>query len=193
MIADTPEFDPIAVWQGQASPSAPLVEDITERARAFEARNRRRAIVFGLALGLHLAVSLVEDARVAKGSIWWVGVIRFALFTTWVLYLPFRPGDADDVSRTSLRLSGLTPVLDFYRRQLERQRNYFQDDHHRKTRFIALAVGFVLYSIFYPSLFLVFGIPIIVGAAAFYRRRRAEAPEIQHELEILQRLRKEFQ
>jgi hypothetical protein len=188
MIAEPPEFNPIAVWRNQTVPPAPSLEAIAARARAFAAKNRRHTLIFSIALALHVTVSVIEDATVAKGSIWWLGVIRFALFVTWVVYIPFRK---DEASLTSLRVAALTPVLDFYRTQLERQRDYFQDDLRRKTQFIALGVGFILYSLFYPSLFLVFGIPIIAGAAIFYKLRRSELPEIQRELGTLRRLQKE--
>jgi hypothetical protein len=189
MIAE--EFNPITVWQSQTSLPAPTMEQIDMRARSFERKNRRRNLVFCIALSMHLGVSLVEDATDAKGAIWWIGVLRFALFITWVAYIPFRSHDKDASSLTFLRIVALTPVLEFYRKQLEQQRDYFQDDYRRKTQFIAIGAGFILYSIFYPSLFLVFGIPIVIGAAVFYKRRRDELPEIRRELAELRRLQKE--
>src|SRR5262245_21672090 len=127
MMGGPPDYDPRTVWQNQKEHAAPSLEEIMTRAEEFRRKSRRGAHVFWIALLLHLAVSVAEDFAGIK--VWWVGVIRFALFITWVAYIPFR--GLDDASPTILRIAGTTPVLDFYRRQLQRQRDYFTDNYRR--------------------------------------------------------------
>ena len=190
MISEPPDYDPITVWQNQKEHSAPSLEQILMRANKFKAKNRRGAFIFGLAFGLHLAVSVAQDAAGMRG-IWWVGIIQFALLIVWVYYIPFKTSGADNLSPLSLRTAAMTPVFDFYRRQLEKHRDYLRDDTRGVVQLVIIGIAFALNSLLYPSLFLIFGIPLAVCAAVFYKRRRAELPRIQHELEILDRLRKE--
>jgi hypothetical protein len=191
MILDPPNYDPITVWQSQTEHSTPRQEELLRRAGQFKATNRRGSLVFAMAFILHLGISLTEDFAGVRASIWWIGVIRFALMIVWVYYLPFSTSGTNKASPISLRDAGLTPVLDFYRRELERRRDYFQDDYRKVVQWILLGAGFTLYSIFYPKLFLVFAVPLAIWAVLLYKRRVSELPEIQRELAALDRLQKE--
>ena len=188
MISEPPEYDPITVWQSQRQHDVPSQQDILRRSREYEAKIRRASVIFGVALLLHLALSITEDIGGFKGRIWWVGVIRFALMIVWVYNIPSSAGRRDSSSLMFLTSSAITPVFDFYRRQLQHRRDYFRDDYRRILQVGLIGVGFVLYSIFYPSLFLVFGIPLAVCAVLIYKRRQLELPKIQEELELLDRL-----
>jgi hypothetical protein len=119
-----------------------------------------------------------------------VGVIRFALLLVWVAYIPIQPllSSGNSLSIFSPD-AGTIPVFDFYRRQLERRRDYFQDDYRKVIQLVIVGFAFILYSVLYPRLFLVFGIPIAVCGIVFHRRRSRELPQIQREIEILDRLR----
>jgi len=181
-------FDPIAAWQNASDTAAPSLEEISSRAQRFQAKARRNAIIFSVAFVVYVAISLGEDLAGIEGSLWWVGVIRYALFLTWVLYMPFRVGSIDESSLAFLRLSGTTPVLDFYRRQLQRQRDFFRDNSQRMVQFVAIVFGTTIYCVVYPRLFLVFAVPIIVASVLIYQRRRTELPQIQTELEALDKM-----
>ena len=187
MISEPPEYDPIAIWQNQQKHVPPSFQDILMRARRFEARNRRGVLIFSTALILHIAVSIVEDLSGTKSRIWWVGSIRFALMSVWIYFLPFSKSRTDGSSTLFLRGAANTPVLDFYRRQLRRRIDYFQDSLVRKVQIAALLVSFVLYSIFYPPLFLVSGVPFAILTILFYKRRLRELPAIQDELDVVNR------
>src|SRR5262245_53491517 len=126
MILEPPDYDPITVWQSQTEHSAPTLEAILKRADQFKAKNRRGTFIFALAFILYLGISITEDFAVIKAGIWWVGVIRFALLIVWVYYLPLNASSSDNSALIFLR-PAVTPVLDFYRRELERRRDYFQD------------------------------------------------------------------
>src|SRR5262245_41362694 len=108
MILEPPNYDPIAVWQSQTEHSAPTLEEICRRARQFNARNRRDALIFAAAFILHFAISLTEDFAGVSASIWWVGVIRFALLIVWVYYIPFKSSDTDNSSPIFLRVAAMT-------------------------------------------------------------------------------------
>jgi hypothetical protein len=190
MILEPPDYDPITVWQSQTEHSAPTLEEILKRADQFKAKNRRGTFIFAVAFILYLGISLTEDFAGIKASIWWVGVIRFALLIVWVYYLPLKTSSTDNSSLIFLR-PAITPVLDFYRRELERRRDYFQDDYRRVLQLVFLGIAFTLYSVFYPSLFLIFGIPLAVWAVLLYQRRKGVLPQIQREIETLDRLQKE--
>ena len=193
MIPEPPNHDPLAVWQSHTDVAVPSLQEILARAAGFEAKTRRRSLFFWIAAALYLAVSITEDFAGVKGSIWWVGVIRFGLFVLWVLYIPFRTRAADEPLQTFSRLAGTTPVLEVYRRQLVRLREYFRDSYRGKLQAGLLAVGFIIYSIFYPTLFLIFGVPLaLVGTVAF-KRRRNEIFAIEREIETLDSLQKESQ
>ena len=70
MISEPPEYDPIAVWQNQTERTAVSMDDVLRSAHRLEAKNRRDRLVFGIALSLHLAVSITEDFAGIKTSIW---------------------------------------------------------------------------------------------------------------------------
>ena len=183
-------YDPIVIWQRETeSIAVPPPTEIQSREQRFRAKRRLDFAIFLAAITLHLAVSLLEDFSGSNGSIWWVGVIRFALFATWVSFIPCRIASIDNSSLTDLRVAATTPVFDFYRRQLRRERDYFQDDFRKKFQVIALVLGTVIYSLVYPRLFLVFALPILVGGMKIYKRRTSELPEIQRELQMLDSLR----
>ena len=189
MTTDQPDHDPLAVWQSQAEDGAPSLREISARARRFEAQNRRRTSIFWIAAALYMAVSITEDFRGSKGTIWWIGAIRFGLFVSWVLYIPFLKGTSDE----SLRIVGATPVLDTYRASLQRRRDYFRDSYRARLQPGLLLAGFVIYSIFYPPLFLIFGVPTAVAGAVAFKRWRIEISEIEQEIELLDRFQKESQ
>src|SRR5262245_61954261 len=151
MNPELPKLDPLAIWQSHSADHAvPSLREISARAGEFEAKTRRRSLHFWIAAALYLAASITEDFGGVKGTIWWVGVIRFGLFVLWVLYIPFRKGAADDTLHRLSRLGGTTPVLDVYRTQLVRLRDYFRDSYRAKLQAGLLVVGFIFYSIFYP-------------------------------------------
>ena len=187
MTNQPPDFDPIAVWQNTREHSAPSLEELMDRANQLRERQRRDGLIFVIAFVLHLVVSLGEDFLGIEGNLWWVGVIRFALLLLWITYIPFPIGSLDNPSLTVLRIAGTTPVVDFYRSQLLRRRDYFRDDNRRVFQWIGILGGSTLYSILYPRLFVVFAIPLAVGATLIYRRRQRELPEIQRELDELER------
>jgi hypothetical protein len=191
MISEPPNYDPITVWQSQTEHSTPALEDVLKRAHQFKAKDRRAAFIFGAAFILHIAISLTEDFAGVEGRLWWVGVIRFALLTVWVYYLPFRTFGTNNSSPISLRVAAMTPVLDFYRRELVRRRDYFRDDYRGVLQLVLLGAAFIIYSVFYPRLFLVFSIPLAVWTVLLYKRRKDELPQIQREIETLDRLQKE--
>ena len=191
MISEPPEYDPKTIWQSQKQHSIPSFEEILMRAHRLKEKNRRRAVIFATALILHLAVSVVEDIAGVDGSLWWVGVIRFALLVVWVYYIPSAPLGIYNSSPLSLRTIAMTPVFDFYRTQLERRRDYFQDGYRTQLQSVLLCAGFILYSIVYPRPFLVFGIPIAIVSALLYKRRNRELPEIKREIDALNRFEKD--
>jgi hypothetical protein len=191
MISEPPEYDPVTIWQSQAPQSVPSLEDVLMRSRRFQTQNRRHALIFSIALGLHLFVSIAEDLAGTKSTIWWVGAIRFLLMTIWVYFLPFNTARNDQSSTLFLREAATTPVLDFYKRQLQKQRDYFQDNFVRKLQIVFLIVSFILYSIFYPPVFLFFGFPFAIVVAVFFKRRQRQLPRLQEELETLARYLKE--
>src|SRR5262245_36971270 len=128
-------FDPAALWRSATESPRPSLDEIRIRAQQFRTKGRRNAVVFAVAFVLYLIVSLGEDFVDIEGSLWWVGVIRYVLFLTWILYMPFKVGGIDESSLAYLRFSGNTPVLDFYRRQLQRQRDFFRDNVQRMVQF----------------------------------------------------------
>jgi hypothetical protein len=90
---------------------------------------------------LHLALSLLPNLTGLPTTLWWVGVIRFALLITCVNFIPFR-NDMDNRSSLGfLSAAADTPIFDFYRRQLIHRKDYFQDDARRMSlvfRFVGL-------------------------------------------------------
>ena len=193
MIPEQPNHDPLAVWQSRKDDAVPSLQEISARAGEFKAQNRRRSLIFWIAAALYLAVSITEDFAGIKRNIWWVGVIRFGLFVLWVLYIPFRKGTEDDSLQTFSRIAGTTPVLEGYRRSLVRRRDYFRDSYRAKLQVGLLVIGFVIYSIFYPALFLIFGVPSAIAGVVAFKRRRNEISEIEREIDALHRFKKESQ
>jgi hypothetical protein len=191
MISEPPEYDPKTIWQSQTQYSIPSFEEIRMRAHRLMEKNRRGAVIFAAALILYLALSVGEDVAGVDGPLWWIGVIRFALLVVWVYYIPSASPAIFNSSPLSLRTIAMTPVFDFYRTQLERRRDYFQDGYRMQLQSVLLGAGFILYSIAYPRLFLVFGIPIAIGSALLYKRRNCELPEIKREIEALNRFEKD--
>src|SRR5262245_40322240 len=109
MISEPPNYDPIAVWQSQTEHTAPTLEEVLKRAGQFKAKNRRGTFIFAVAFILHLGISLTEDFAGYAASIWWVGVIRFALLIVWVYYLPLKTSSTDNSSLIFLRIAAMTP------------------------------------------------------------------------------------
>jgi tellurite resistance protein TehA-like permease len=191
MISEPPNYDPVALWQKHSEFTPPSLQDMRRRADNFDAEIRRGRMIFATALVLHLAMSLLPNLTGLRTSFWWFGVIQFALLITWVTFIPFRNGMNNQFSLRFLISAADTPVFDFYRRQLIRRRDYFQDDARRTVQIIVLGFNFILYSVVYPKLFIVFGLPLLFFALLLYKRRKFELPKIQQELQLLDRWRKE--
>jgi hypothetical protein len=167
------------------------MHDLQRRSENFEAQHRRGHLIFVTAITLHLAVSLLPNLTGLPTSLWWVGVIRFALLIIWVSFIPFKQETDNHLSLGFLSAAADTPVFDFYRRQLVRRRDYFQDNSRRTIQIVVFGLSFVLYSAVYPRLFILFGLPLLFFALLVYKRRKFELPKIQQELQLLDRWRKE--
>jgi hypothetical protein len=191
MSDEHPEYDPKALWQQESEHARLSMEEIVARSEELKRKNRRDMATFSVALLLYAAISITEDISNIEGNLWWVGAIRFALLIVWVYYLPVGFAGTNYLSPIQLQTSGMTPSFEFYRKQLERRRDYFGDGYRTGLQWAFLTLGIVLFSIAYPPLFLLFGIPLAITAAVVFIRKKREMPHIQREIETLNRLTKQ--
>jgi hypothetical protein len=185
-----PDYDPKSIWQSQ-TPEEPVMSlhEVQRKARELKIRLRQGGILFLLATVLQILLGIVENWLGVKNA-WWAGLINFSLVTAAIFYFPYMLAYREPwpLSITSL---GTVTGVDFYRKQLERQIDWFRDPSLRRSLIAFLAFAFALNSIVYPRLIPLFSVLVVVWVFFFYRRKNKELPELESELGSLRAFRRD--
>jgi len=180
--------DPKNIWNGQHTDERPIsVEELRSLARRHEGIRRVRRLVFIGAFVLYMAISIgvrMTTNQPHAEHIGWLGVVMFALLMTWVLGFRYYVADRP----TGLGLHAAVPGLEFYRRELVSQLEYFQ----HKTRWLPgsmLVVSSFFVTIAVDSRL---AVPLVILLAIFagvwYWQWKRDLPRLQDELRSLQRI-----
>jgi len=165
------------------------LQEVQHKARELKIRLRHRGVLFLLATVLQIVLGIVENWLGVKNA-WWAGLINFSLVTAAIFYFPYMLAYREPwpISITSL---GTVTGVDFYRKQLERQIDWFRDPSLRRSLIAFLAFAFVLNSVVYPRMIPLFTILVVVWVFFFYRRKNKELPELESELGSLRAFRRD--
>ncbi len=182
--------DPKGLWQNQQTEGQTMsIQDMRNMLSQRHAQTRRRRWLFGATFILYFVVSIagaVSNERNVSHT-GWFAVVRFALLITWILgfryYVAERP--------MSLNLNaGSMGGLEFYRRELSVQLDYFQNVYRWLPWLLYVVLFFVTTLGTDPTLAIPLGILFAVFAAFWHRQWRRDLPRLKAEVEALEAFRK---
>ena len=193
-MTEPPADDEIrGLWQNQPLELGKMsLEEIRQRAQRLQKKNRREVLLF-CAFALLLVFFFSRSLARSHETLPRVGL---ALLIGWAVYFPYQ-AYRRIWPRSSAAEAALTTCLEFYRKELQRRRNYTQQiwQWFLGPLFISLAVFLlpaVVKAIDSPSRWLnllPFGLLLALWAAVFFPRRRRELRKLQQELDGLDTLR----
>ena len=180
--------DPKNIWNSQHTDVQPIsVEDLRSRAGRHEWKRRVRRVAFIGAFMLYMAISIgvrMTNNQPHAEHVGWLGVIMFALLLTWVLGFRYYVADRP----TSLGINAAAPGLDFYRRELQSQLEYFQDKRRWLPGLMLVVSSFIVTIAVDSRIALPLGILLVIFAGIWYWQWKQELPRLQDELRSLGRI-----
>jgi hypothetical protein len=185
------EMDPRAIWQNQTTEGVTIsVDEVQLRGHRFLWKMRRGMIVFWAALGLHLCGHVARRFVGQEEFMGWAGLFDFATLVIVILYWPYQYVARSPWPVSILPHVASLPGLDFYRRQLELERDLVNEAYagfgfRGVSGLVFIGVVLALHAFRYPNVMLPFGIPFVILGAMLYVRRKRQRPMIDRELEEL--------
>jgi hypothetical protein len=177
-----PIYDPQTLWQTQTTEDIAMsLQKVRTAAQRHSERNLRNKWIFNAALAGYILVSFA-----ARGTgLGLLLVLRVILGAVWLLYLPrFR----EQPVSLSLSLTDVSPGLQFYRKELVMERDYFRSSSKWVTPVLYMTVIFVTSL----SMGWMVAVPVCVVFAAFlvrfYFQRKQTLPGIEKEIRNLDSL-----
>jgi hypothetical protein len=183
------ETDPKDVWKSQPTDARMIsAAEIRNVARRANRKTRLRRFIGAAAFVLYFSISILvrisSDQRHADLA-GWTGLIRFALLIIWVSGLRYYV----DPGLVSLNLNaGELAGLDYYRRQLLVQLDYFRTPYRWLPMFLLVVLSFAAAAAVDRLLVIPLGVLFAVFAGVSYWQWKRESPQLQEELRAIQAL-----
>jgi hypothetical protein len=193
-MTDPPVEDEIrTLWQNQSLELAKMsVEEIRRRAQRLQRKNRREVLLFcafALLFVLFFGRSLASTHETLPR-------IGLALLIAWALYFPYQ-AHKRIWPRSSAAEAASTTCLEFYRRELQRRRDYTLHVWQWFLGPLSFSLGVFLLPAVITAFnsptrwlnLLPFGLLLALWAAVFFPRRRRELRKLQQEIDGLDAVR----
>ena len=185
--------DPGTIWRNQRVDRQTMsVQQMQEKVNRLQAKKRRKSFIFYAAFCLYFGISigaLLTSAQANAADVGWVGLVRFGLLIVWVLGLRYYVADRP----MSLGLNTGSSGLDFYRRELLIQYDYFRDTYRWLPGLLWVVLFFITTVISDRRLTIPLSIILAIFVGLWYRQWRRGLPALQREIEALDALKKENQ
>ena len=172
------------IWQSQAIEEPEVsFEGLQERARKFGGKLQRVRVIFAVALAIHILCHVLRQVVQQPEFTGWIGVIEALSLVVLAFYWPDRQAGKEEWPVSIMPQLGSASGFDFYRRQLERQREWLGENEIKATIALVVLVGIHLPR--YPALIVPLSVLFAVAGVVLFMQRRIERAAVQRELDEL--------
>jgi hypothetical protein len=187
--------DPKFVWKSQETHQPSMTaEQVADLARKSEAKTLRMRFLFLAAFSLYMAVSL--GARILSDETGpvpvlagWIGLVRFALLIAWALTLRYyKKHEPISLFLNTGEFSG----IDYYRRELLDQLDYFHSTHRWLPTLTLVVLFFIATVTVNPGLIVPLSLLFVIFAFGWYAQWKRSLPQLRSEIHAAEALRRDL-